>query len=90
MEGAACGEHDGEVHNTGVIVHDMKADMENTEIQTENLSDNTHHTDNVLTAGPIAGIVVGVVALVAVLGMIGYKVTRKPTTSVSDNSYTSM
>jgi len=79
------------VQNDGVIVHDMMEGKESDDILTENDSASVHHS-NVLGAGPIAGIVVGVVALVAVLGMIGYKLSQKPTitATVSDNAYTSM
>jgi hypothetical protein len=91
IEGAAC-EGDmkvkGGVIAEGIIVHDMQADMETAEIQTENIS--AGRSDSVLTAGPIAGIAAGVVALVAVLGLIGYRVTQKKATTVSDNSYSSM
>jgi hypothetical protein len=80
----------------GVIVHDDRMEagkevMNSDNIQADNESANEHH-GNVLGSGPIAGIVVGVVALVAVLGLVGYKLTQKPTTTVtvSDNAYTSM
>jgi hypothetical protein len=80
---------------TGIIVHDMEDGMEITDssnLMTENDSQNNLIADsnNGLQAGAIAGIVVGVVAAVAVLGMIGYKLTQKPTITVSDNSYSSM
>jgi hypothetical protein len=38
-------------------------------------------------AGPIAGIVAGVVALIAVMGMIGYKLSRNQS---PDNAYKAM
>jgi len=43
--------------------------------------------DKGLSAGPIAGIVTGVVALIAVIGFIGYKISRN---SSPDNAYKAM
>jgi len=42
---------------------------------------------NGLSAGPIAGIVAGVVAFIAVIGMIGYKYSRKSAVPEPDNAY---
>jgi hypothetical protein len=78
--------HDSEVTADGVIIHDLESQTLSDDLLKDNES--THNEDKVLGAGPIAGIVVGVVALVAIVGLIGYKVTQKPT--VADNSYASM
>jgi hypothetical protein len=94
IESPACSRIHDDVHTMGVIVHDMeegKEIMGSDNIQAENQSANEHH-GNVLGSGPIAGIVVGVVALVAILGLVGYKLSQKRTitATVSDNAYTSM
>jgi hypothetical protein len=86
--GPTCGNGDDEDdHMDKMEIMDMKEETQTEEIHTQNTSEG--HADSVLTAGPIAGIVAGVVALVAVLGFIGYKVTQKPAT-VNDNAYASM
>jgi len=62
--------------------------LETTETQELPLhSDNNSAQSNVLSAGPIAGIVAGVVALIAVIGLIGYKISRN---SSPDNAYKAM
>jgi len=51
------------------------------------INNDTKTASNAMGAGPIAGIVAGVVALIAVMGMIGYKLTRN---SSPDNAYKAM
>jgi len=82
-----CGEE--EVSNKGVIVHDNENQLneETTKTQELPINNDTKTVSNTMGAGPIAGIVAGVVALIAVMGMIGYKLSRN---SSPDNAYKAM
>jgi len=55
---------------------------------TDSLYHQNQASFNGLGAGPIAGIVVGVVAFIAVISMIGYKLSQK--TRASDDAYKAM
>jgi hypothetical protein len=95
IDSVACNE-DEAMNIEGIIVHDMQEGREMNDVIQENESINTENNQPAafsLSGWPIAGIVVGGIALVAVMGLIGYKISQQkstPSVTVSDNAYTSM
>jgi len=79
----------GEVSSQGIIVHDDALNAGDYIDRLPRADDNKTKLNgsNILTAGPIAGLVAGVVVFIAVIGMIGYKLSRN---SSPDNAYKAM
>jgi len=85
---AHCKPDMGDKVEDDVEIESMTNEEFTSEIGSELAQNNTPHDSSVLGAGPIAGIAVGVVALIAVISMVGYKMSQK--TVVPDNAYKAM